>query len=167
MIYWRKILILLTLLAAVYSAQAVAAKPLATNFTLRDINGQSYVLSEHRGEVIILNFWATWCGPCALELPHLNAIAKEYAENNVSVVVVSIDAARNASRVRSYIRARNYVFTALHDTDTTVVSQYHPSKTIPFTVIIDQKGAIVYQQVGYSPGDEQVYIDIIKNLLHI
>ena len=70
-------------------------------------------------------------------------------------------------RVRSYIRARNYVFTALHDADTTVVSQYHPSKTIPFTVIIDQKGAIVYQQVGYSPGDEQVYIDIIKNLLHI
>ncbi len=165
MIHWRKILVLLTLLMACHSPSVMAGGKFASDFTLRDIYGKQYVLSEHRGEIIILNFWATWCGPCALELPHLDKIAKKYADNNVTVVAVSIDAARNASRVKSYIRSRNYTFTTLHDTDTTIVAQYHPSKTIPFTAVIDRRGAIVYQQIGYSPGDEQTYIDIIERLL--
>jgi D-beta-D-heptose 7-phosphate kinase/D-beta-D-heptose 1-phosphate adenosyltransferase len=99
------------------------------------------------------------------ELPQLNMIDKKYEDKNVNVIAVSIDPVRDASRVRSYVRSRGYVFTTLHDYTTSIVLQYRPSKIIPFTVIIDRKGKIIYQKSGYASGDEQLYIDIIESMI--
>ena len=162
---YSKILVLFTFLMACYPSYAASTNSVAPNFVSRDINGSSYVLSDHRGEIIILNLWATWCGPCMLELPHLNMIDKKYEDKNVNVIAVSIDSARDASRVRSYVRSRGYVFTTLHDYTTSIVLQYRASKIIPFTVIIDRKGKIIYQKSGYAPGDEKIYIDIIESMI--
>ena len=70
------------LLAALltFTGAANATNPKAPNFSLRDIKGDLYELSEHRGEIIVINFWATWCGPCLIELPHLDAIDKNYED---------------------------------------------------------------------------------------
>ena len=133
------------LLAALltFTGAANATNPKAPNFSLRDIKGDLYELSEHHGEIIVINFWATWCGPCLIELPHLDAIDKNYEDKGVDVVVISVDAARAMSKAKSYIKARKYGFTALFDTDTNVVSQYNPAKTLPFTLILDRELRIV------------------------
>ena len=161
----KKLSLLLLLFAACLSSPATATNPLAPDFTLREITGASYKLSEHRGEIIILNFWATWCGPCAAELPHLNAIDQTYADRGVNVVAVSIDAARHASAVKAYVKSRRYTFTTLHDRDTAVVAQYNPSKVVPYTAIIDREGRIVQVHTGYAAGDEEMYISLIEEML--
>jgi len=141
-----------------------ATNPKAPQFSLRDINGDVYDLYEHKGEIIVLNFWATWCGPCMAELPHLDAIDKEYADRGVDVVVISIDAARAVSKAKTYIKSRKYGFTALFDKDTSVVSQYNPPKTIPFTLILDRELRIVHTHTGYVSGVEDTYIQIIEDM---
>ena len=79
-------------------------------------------------KILIQDFWATWCNPCMAELPHLNRIDKNYEDRDVNVVAISIDAARHISKVKAYVKSRKYAFTTLIDRDTTVVSQYNPSK---------------------------------------
>ena len=161
----KRFLLAACLFLAGYPSTSAATQSLAPNFTLRDINGDSYNLYEHRGEIIILNFWATWCGPCTAELPHLNAIDKNYADKGVDVVVISVDAARELSKAKSYIKARKYGFTALFDTDTSVVSQYNPSKAIPYTLIMDREMRIVHVHTGYVSGVEDTYTQIIDEII--
>ena len=152
------------IVGAVFSLPA-QGDTLAPDFKTRDINGNLYTLSDHRGEIIVLNFWATWCNPCIAELPYLDSIDKMFSEQDVEVIAVSIDGARHASRVKSYVKSRKYGFTVLHDKSTEIVPQYNPSMTIPYTVVIDRKGNIVYTHSGYSPGDEHIYINLIKDML--
>jgi len=143
---------------------AHATNPQAPDFSLRDLGGDLYSLSEHKGEVILINFWATWCGPCKAELPHLSLIDKNYENKGVDVVVISVDAAREVSKAKAYIKSRNYQFTALFDTDTNVISQYNPSKALPFTMILDREMRIVHTHVGYTAGTEDTYIQILDDL---
>ena len=161
----KKLLLAACLFLACHPTTSAATQTKAPNFSLRDINGTNYSLYEHQGEIIILNFWATWCGPCIVELPHLSNIDKEYADRGVDVVVISIDAARELSKAKAYIKSRQYGFTALFDTDTSVVSQYNPSKTIPYTLIIDREMRIIHTHVGYVSGVENTYIQIIEEML--
>jgi peroxiredoxin len=147
-----------------FSTPAHGTNPQAPDFSLRDINGDLYDLSEHKGEVILINFWATWCGPCKAELPHLSLIDKNYENKGVDVVVISVDAAREVSKAKAYIKSRNYQFTALFDTDTNVISQYNPSKSLPFTLILDREMRIVHTHVGYVAGVEDTYIQIIEDM---
>jgi len=152
------------LFLACYPSTSVATQPKAPNFTLRDISGESYSLYEHHGKIIVLNFWATWCGPCMAELPHLDTIDKKYEDKGVDVVVISIDAARELSKAKAYVKSRRYGFTALFDTDTNVVSQYNPSKAIPYTLILDRELRIIYVHTGYVAGAEDTYIQILDEL---
>ena len=121
-------------------------------------------LIKYEGKLLLMNFWATWCRPCLVELPHLNAIDKKYEDKGVDVVVISIDAAREVSKAKAYIKSRKYQFTALFDTETSVVSQYNPSKAIPFTLIIDREMRIVHTHTGYVAGVEDTYIQILDDL---
>ena len=130
---------------------AQAGGAAAPAFTLRDINGASVSLSDYKGRVVLLNFWATWCGPCKQEMPHLNKMESDFGEQGFNVISVSIDDARAASKVKPYIKGRGYSFTVLLDKDTSVVSQYNPSKSLPYTVLIDRAGNIHKTIQGYKP----------------
>ena len=158
----RKLLLAACLL---FSTPVHATNPQAPDFSLRDIVGSAYDLHEHKGEIIVINFWATWCGPCLVELPHLNTIDKTYEDKGVDVVVISIDAARDVSKAKVYVKSRKYQFTSLFDTETSVVSQYNPSKTIPFTLIVDREMRIVHTHTGYVAGVEDTYIQIIEDMI--
>lgn len=155
---------LLAAILSLTSTSSYATNPQAPDFSLRDLVGDAYDLHEHKGEIIVMNFWATWCRPCLVELPHLNAIDKKYEDKGVDVVVISIDAAREVSKAKAYIKSRKYQFTALFDTETSVVSQYNPSKAIPFTLIIDREMRIVHTHTGYVAGVEDTYIQILDDL---
>jgi peroxiredoxin len=141
-------------LACWLPASGWAAGEVAPDFTLRDVDGQAVSLSSYKGKVVLVNFWATWCAPCQVEMPHLEKMQQAFKDKGFVVLSISADDARTASMVKPLIKKNGYTFTVLLDNDTTVVAQYNPSKTLPFNVLIDQDGKIQQVHQGYNPGDE-------------
>jgi peroxiredoxin len=156
--------VMLTLMATA-GGTAAASGAAAPAFTLRDINGASVSLSDFKGKVVLLNFWATWCGPCKQEMPHLDKLDKDFGPQGFKVLSISTDDARAASKVKPYIKGRGYGFTVLLDKDTSVVSQFNPSKTLPYTVLIGRSGNIQKVFQGYKPGDEVHLREQVKSMV--
>ena len=155
----------LILLGALLSGGSAAASEPAPDFSLRDINGKEVSLSSHKGKVVLVNFWATWCGPCKLEMPHLDKMDRDLEAKGFEVISISTDDARAASKVKPLIKRGGYGFTVLLDKDTSVVSQYNPAKTLPYNVLIDRDGNIHKVFQGYNPGDEVELRHEVETLL--
>lgn len=152
--------------ALLVATAASAAGKAAPTFTLKDINGKSFDLSDRLGkDVVVVNFFATWCAPCQAELPILQRLHESYGGKGLSVVVVSIDDPKSASKVKPLIREQKYTFPVLLDTQTKVVSLYNPKKVIPFSAIIDRDGNIHAQKFGFQPGDETKLEEDLKALM--
>ena len=137
----------------------------ATDFTLRDIDGQSLTLSSLEGNVVLLSFWATWCGPCKEEMPHLQKMYNEKKDDGCLVLSISTDDARSASRVKPYIKKMGYSFRVLLDKESKVIGTYNPAKTLPYTVVIDREGNVAHVASGYNPGDEEKLAELVDALL--
>jgi cytochrome c biogenesis protein CcmG, thiol:disulfide interchange protein DsbE len=137
----------------------------AADFTLRDLNGQSATLSQYAGKVVVMSFWATWCAPCKEEMPHLQTMYNERKDKGLVVLSISTDDARSASRVKPYIEKMGYNFPVLLDRDSTVIGSHNPSKSVPYTVVVDRKGEVVQRIAGYNPGDEAALIALVDKLL--
>ena len=133
---------------------AWALGEVAPDFTLRDMDNKSVSLSSLKGNVVLINFWATWCGPCQVEMPHLQKMYTELGPKGFTVLSVSADDARTASLVKPLIKKNGYTFPVLLDKETTVVAQYNPAKTLPYSVLLDRDGKIAQVHQGYNPGDE-------------
>jgi len=156
--------LLLGALVGLQQPSAIAAD-IAPGFTLRDLSGQSVSLSDYAGKVVLINFWATWCGPCKLEMPHLDKMDREFEAKGFEVLSISTDDVRGSSKVKPLIKKGGYGFTVLLDKETTVVSQYNPAKTLPYNVLVDREGRISKVYQGYNPGDEVGMIADVKALL--
>ncbi|MCB9662640.1 MAG: TlpA family protein disulfide reductase [Alphaproteobacteria bacterium] len=151
-------LLLLTL------APAAWASP-AHDFTLRDVNGQSVSLASLKGKVVVLSFWATWCGPCKEEMPHLDKLYGAKKDAGLVVLSISTDDARTASKVKPFIASKGFSFPVLLDRDSSVVGIYNPSKSLPYTVLIGRDFEVVEAHTGYDPGDEVALAAKIDKLL--
>ena len=117
----------------------------APDFTLLDPDGNSHTLSSYRGKIVILDFWATWCGPCLMVMPDLNAVHEQFKDQGV--VVVGVNAWENGDPA-ALMKARNWDYLLLLNGDQ-VASQYQVSG-IPTMVVVDQNGMIVERHVGAS-----------------
>jgi peroxiredoxin len=137
-----------------FSASVARAGETASDFTLRDVNGSQVTLSGLKDKVVVLSFWATWCGPCKEEMPHLQKMYDAHKDQGLVVLSISTDDARSASRVKPYVMKMGYSFPVLLDRESTVIGAYNPAKTLPYTVVIDRKGEVVRRTSGYNPGDE-------------
>ncbi len=146
-------------------AGPASAGEVASDFTLRDMDGAAVTLSSLKGKVVILSFWATWCGPCKEEMPHLQKMLAEKKEDGLEILSISTDDARSASRVKPFIKKMGYDFTVLLDRESTVIGTYNPNKTLPYTVVIDRDGQVVRRHSGYNPGDEVELAAFIDGLL--
>jgi cytochrome c biogenesis protein CcmG/thiol:disulfide interchange protein DsbE len=137
----------------------------APNFTLEDINGDVFELEENFGDgPILISFWATWCKPCKEELPHLQDLLDKYKEKGLKVLAISTDSEKSIAKVKPFIKSQNYSFEVLYDTNSEVANMY-AARVVPFTVIVNKNGEIVYQNTGYSKGDELEAEKIITSLL--
>jgi thiol-disulfide isomerase/thioredoxin len=115
---------------------------------LRDLNGLRHSLREFRGELVVLNFWATWCGPCVEELPILQRVATDYANRGVHFIAVSVDDESTEGeipRVLSRAGVRLPVWTGASTAD---MQRFGLGTAVPATVILDQKGAVTARRMG-------------------
>ena len=135
------------------------------DFSLKNIDGTVFKLSEYLGKkIIVVEFWAAWCKPCKKLLKRLNKIYRNY-RNSVEVVAISVDDSSAFSMVESYIKGRRFEFTVLLDPDNRVSKMFNPTLKIPFTLILDFQGEIVYTHAGYIPGVEVEIEKVIKQIL--
>jgi peroxiredoxin len=149
--------------AAALSTSAMAAE--AAGFTLMNIDNEKVSLADFEDQVVLMSFWATWCGPCKEEMPHLQELYTKHKDEGFTVLSVSTDDARSASRVKPFIKKNRYDFPVLLDRESKVISQYNPSKTLPYTVIIDKKGEVVQTMAGFNPGDDKRIAELVEGLL--
>ena len=150
-----------TLLPALaVGADAVVPGQPAPDFALKNAAGENLRLSEWRGEVVLLSFWAGWCGRCSDQLQQLEQIQKEYAGRGVRVVAVNIDGPATAAREAA---ARSGVL-VLHDSDQSVARQYDLSN-LPLTVLVDAHGKVRHVHEKYRGGDAALYDEELAALL--
>ncbi len=152
-------LVLAAQLAALMSLMALpgiprAAAGQAADFSLRNLEGQAVTLSQFRGKVVVMSFWATWCVPCQQEMPHLEKMWKEFGPLGLVILGISEDDAKADAMVKPRVKALGVTYTILRDPQTTVVAQFNPSKSLPFTAVVDRMGALASTHAGYAPGDE-------------
>jgi len=141
---------------------AAAAADGALDFTLKSNHGDNIRLSDHRGEVILLNFWASWCGPCRQEMPLLNSINDRYSKLGFSVIGVNVD--KDSTLADKLLRDIPVAFPVLYD-NLSMVSQTYDVSAMPTTVLIDRDGNMRYIHKGYKPGLEQTYEQQVKELI--
>ncbi len=138
----------------VYTMGNVKVGDAAPDFSLMDLTNRSVSLSDYRGKkVVLLDFWATWCGPCRMEMVGLQALLDKFKGKDFEIL--SLDQGESADQVRQFITRKQYGFHALLDTDGQVGAKYGV-RGIPTLVLIDRNGAIQWLQVGYTRDDDQL-----------
>ena len=158
----RFLLILLVSMWIVAPANAASIQGKAPNFTLKSNTGKNVKLSELRGQVILLNFWASWCGPCRQEMPLLEKLHKRYSALGFTVLGVNVE--EDPRKAKTLLKDISVSFPILFDTSNKVSKQYKVS-AMPSTVMIDRDGNMRYLHKGYKPGDEAQYKKWVKQLI--
>jgi len=148
------------------AGDATPAGTRAPDFTGRDTAGQTFRLSDHLGkEVVLLDFWATYCEPCKAEFPHLRAMYQAQKSKGLLVVGVAMDGPETSADLPAFVKRFNIDFPVVVDDDSRIASLYNPKKSMPLSVLIDRTGAIAVVREGYNPGDEKlVEADVQKAL---
>ena len=152
---------LLSMVVSPASASNISGK--APEFTLKSRSGQNLRLSDYRGQVLLINFWASWCGPCRQEMPLLEDLYKRYNKLGFTILGVNVDT--DSTKANNYLRDISVTFPIMYDT-TNAVSKSYNVNAMPTTVIVDKNGNMRFLHQGYKPGYEKEYkkqvIQLIK-----
>ena len=154
-------LVLSVLAASSLAASGLAGQP-APDFALKSSTGENLRLSEYRGDVVMINFWATWCGPCRQEMPLLDELYLRYQRVGFNLLGVNID--DDSSRAMKMISELGVSFPVLFDARKEV-SKLYDVDAMPVTVLVDREGNVRYIHEGYKPGYENTYLDQVRSLL--
>lgn len=131
------------------------------DFTLKDLNGKEVSLSDFAGNIVVLNFWATWCPPCKAEIPDFVEVYNAYKDKGVSFLGVSLDEDFNA--LVNFVSDYKINYTILHDSNS-AVSNYWAIEAIPTTYFLDEEGNVLDSVVGQMPKEN--LISTIEDLLN-
>jgi peroxiredoxin len=144
---------------------AVAVAAGQQDFKLKDIDGNTFRLADHKGEVVYVSFWATWCVPCRRELPLLESMYAELKDQGLLVVGVNTDPAANKSKIKPFVNQYKFSFPTVLDPDNNVLDTYNPTRELPYGLLIDRSGKLHKTYAGYRTGDEELLrADIMKLL---
>ncbi|MBZ0274287.1 TlpA family protein disulfide reductase [bacterium] len=144
--------IALLALVCAASAYALSEGGAAPAFTLTDADGKPMSLSDHKGRVVLMSFWATWCLPCLKEMPTLEEIYKEFEGRGFTVLSINTDASSGAARARQLVKRKKVTYPVLYDANSKVVGLYNPKGDLPFTVLIDREGKVAFTHTGFDAG---------------
>ena len=163
--HFISIRIIVLLLSSMLITSTATAKDIigpAPDFTLKSLGGENLKLSEFRGDVILINFWASWCGPCRQEMPLLDALYQRY--NPIGFTILGINVENDSEQAMKLLKEMPVSFPILFDTQNTVSKLYN-LVGMPSTMIVDRDGNIRYQHFAYLPGYEKKYEEQIKELI--
>ena len=135
----------------------------APDFALRSMSNENLRLSEHLGEVVVINFWATWCGPCRQEMPLLDELYGKYRLAGLTLLSVNID--DTAERAVEMAQTLKVSYPVLFD-DRKEVSRAYDVGSMPMTVMIDREGVVRQVFEGFKPGYEKRYAERLRELLN-
>jgi peroxiredoxin len=149
------LLVLVLVVAGCSSTPAPAPEPkqgfnvgnLAPDFQLQRLDGQVVTLSSLRGSPVLLNFWATWCGPCRVEIPFIQEVFEDEKRAEQGLVILAINAGEASSKVKQFMEQYGLSFHVLLDKDTRVARNYNV-RGIPTTFFIDKNGIIKDMKIG-------------------
>jgi peroxiredoxin len=144
--------------ASVQGAPATAAP----DFTLPARDGTKVRLSDLKGQVVMINFWATWCGPCRQEMPLLGQLQDKYEPLGFTLLGVNVEP--DSAAAVAWLKNVPVQFPVLFDTQSAVATGFGV-EGMPSSVFIDRAGNVRYVHRGYQPGDEAKYADMIRSLL--
>ena len=156
---------LVTLLSCLFLSSKTMAVELdhpAPDFTLKSMSGENLRLAELRGKVVLINFWASWCGPCRQEMPILDRIHQRYEPTGFSVIGINVES--DPTKARKIADRAGLEFPLVLDQDQQV-SKAYDVQAMPYTVLVDRDGKVRYIHAGYKPGDEKKYVNRLKALL--
>jgi peroxiredoxin len=148
--------------ASVASAAPPIGKP-APDFALRAMTGENRRLSEHTGDVVLINFWASWSGPSRQEMPALDDLYAKYQRAGFVLLGVNLD--DDVERARQMAQTLKVSFPILLDATKTVARDYDVN-AMPLTVLLDRDGVVRFIAESYQPGDEKRYADELRKLLN-
>jgi len=151
------------LLALAAGPAATATGPTAApDFALPAREGGELRLSELKGQVVMINFWATWCGPCRQEMPLLEQIHSKYEPLGFTMLGVNVEP--DSAAAQAWLKNIPVSFPILFDRKSEVSSSFGV-EAMPSSVLIDREGRVRHVHRGYKPGDEAVYTDLIRGLV--
>ena len=149
-------------LTGLFTNQGLAKGELAPDFTLTALRGEQVTLSELQGQVVLLVFWSTTCGPCRQEFPVLQELHENYADRGLAVLAVSVG--EKESAVQSFVDENGYTLPILLDSRGEVRSAYGV-RGIPTSYLVDGQGTVQHVQLGYGAGLEAELRAEIESLL--
>ncbi|HXO65399.1 MAG: TlpA disulfide reductase family protein [Steroidobacteraceae bacterium] len=158
----NRLLALLAVLSVALPALADPTGQPAPQFTLGARSGHDVSLAQYKGNVVMLNFWASWCGPCRQEMPLLENIYQKY--NKLGFVLLGVNVEPDSNAANDWLKATPVSFPILYDKESKV-SRLYDVEGMPSTVIIDRTGRVRVLHRGYKPGDENEYLDSIRALV--
>ena len=150
--------------AFVLPAFAASSSGPAPAFQLSGRDGKTINLAQFKGQVVMINFWATWCGPCRQEMPLLEDIYKKYKPMGFTMLAVNVEPDSKAAEAWLGKLAKPVTFPVAFDVDSKV-SKLYKVETMPSTVLVDRKGNVRVLHRGYKTGDENFYLTQIRSML--
>ena len=133
-------------------ADAGAEKP--ASLTLKDMQGNKAKLSDLRGKIVVLNFWATWCGPCDAEMPMLVKTASSYAGKNVAFIGASVDAEETQKKIAPYVQKRQITYPIWVGATDDDMKHFQLGNVVPATLFLDETGLVRARILGQmKPGE--------------
>jgi thiol-disulfide isomerase/thioredoxin len=121
---------------------------------LQGLDGQTRKLSSLHGQVVVVNFWATWCGPCQEELPRLSQLAASYAGKPVRFALISIDAPKDRAKIPAVLERLHVSLESWDDADTDTMDHFGLGDIVPGTAILDEKGEVVARIMGEARDED-------------
>jgi thiol-disulfide isomerase/thioredoxin len=142
----------------------VAPAERAPNLSLKDLDGHTQKLAGLRGQIVVLNFWATWCGPCQEELPRLSKMAREFAGDKVHFVAVSIDESKDRAKIEPLLTKLDVHLDVWAGSDSDTLGRFGLGDIVPGTIILDDQGEVISRIKGEAR-EEDVRVPV-EWLLH-
>jgi len=154
--------LLAAFVAFAWPAVATDGSPPAPEFKLANRAGGEVSLSGLKGQIVMINFWASWCGPCRQEFPALDQIYRKYKPMGFTIVAINVESEK--ADAERFLGKTPVSFPILFDPDNKVSSNYGVS-AMPTTFLVDRQGKLRWQHRAYKPGDEAKYIEQIRAML--